>query len=321
MKYTAIVILNYNNYNDTINCVNSVLKYNTASVKFFVVDNGSPDKSCVPSLDKYFRSTFSKDYLRVKDGEKKDLCDFPNLTFITSDINDGYARGNNKALKYIQNDEDAEYILILNNDILFVQDIIPSLIKNVMTLPNAAIVSPLLLKRDGKSIDYNCARKEASVANIILQNIFIALHLNFYDKKRYIIKYDKSKINQSSVKIELPSGSCMLLRKDIFIKIGFFDSKTFLFYEEDILYKKTSAMHKVNYLIPSLRCIHLGGQSTSKRRNDYKFIFRSYKSQTYYIHQYSGANFLQIFLYHASLKLVHASELCSSFVKKILKLK
>lgn len=49
----GIVILNYNNYNDTINCINSIEKYNTASIKYIIVDNGSTNPNSVKELD-YF---------------------------------------------------------------------------------------------------------------------------------------------------------------------------------------------------------------------------------------------------------------------------
>lgn len=315
MKYTAIVILNYNNYIDTINCINSVLKYNTAPVKFFVVDNGSPNKKCVPALKKYFLETFKQEYLEIKDGSQIHIKNFPQMTFIKSGINDGYACGNNKALKYLKDDISVENILILNNDILFVQDIIPNLIRNLETLPKAAIVSPLLLKKDGNSIDYNCARKNTTLRSIILSNLELAFHLHLIKSRQYILRNDSFLINNKAVEIELPSGSCMLIKREFFFQIGCFDSNTFLYYEENILYKKTSARGMSNYLIPHLRCIHLGAQSTSLRRNDYKYFVNSYKSQIYYVNMYSHAGIVSKFIYQISLKLVYLSKRFSTLVK------
>lgn len=320
MKYTAIVILNYNNYQDTINCINSVLKYNTAEVKFFVVDNGSPDMECVPTLDIYFKETFKNDYLFLKDGEALLQSVFPRLTFIVSDVNDGYACGNNKALKYIQNDTAAEYILILNNDILFIQDIIPRLMHNLVSIPNAAIVSPLLLKKDGESFDYNCARKNVSIQDLIIQNLRIAFRLPWKSNdKFYILKTDESKVNTDAFEIDLPSGSCMLVNKKIFTEIGFFDPNTFLYYEENILYKKVHRIGLNNYLIPKLKCIHLGAQTIKKQKKNYKQFAMSSKSMKYYVWHYSDANSFMKIIFQISYILSHVTRFISSNVKRIIK--
>lgn len=50
---TALIILNYNNYEDTINCIESVETHNTASIKYIVVDNGSTCPDAVDKLNDY----------------------------------------------------------------------------------------------------------------------------------------------------------------------------------------------------------------------------------------------------------------------------
>ena len=318
MGYTAIIILNYNNYSDTINCIDSVLEYNTAKIKFLVVDNGSPDRRCVPILDRNFSNKFSNTYLRINDGDKV-TEKFPLMTFIVSKTNDGYARGNNKALKYIHIDNEIKYVLILNNDILFIQDIIPELILHLHTLRDAAIVSPLLLKRDGKTIDYNCARKNVSMTDIIVQNLRTTVRMRWKsNKKFFILKMDPTKLDTVCVEIELPSGSCMLIEKDLFFRINCFDPNTFLYYEENILYKKVSIVNKQNYLIPDLKCIHLGAQSTSKRPKSFHAFMEANRSQIYYVKKYSGANIFYKFIYVISLGLSCLSRFIFAILKRYL---
>ena len=41
MKLTALIILNFNNYENTINCIESVEKYNSATIKLIAIDNAS----------------------------------------------------------------------------------------------------------------------------------------------------------------------------------------------------------------------------------------------------------------------------------------
>ena len=82
----------------------------------------------------------------MNEGEEHPLV-LPYISLLLSSENDGYARGNNKGLKLAETDPEVTDVLILNNDILFVQDIIPSLLDYYYKLPDAGIVSPLLCKK------------------------------------------------------------------------------------------------------------------------------------------------------------------------------
>lgn len=55
MGKTAIIILNYNNYEDTINCIESIEKYNTADIKYVIVDNNSNREGCKKELIHYLK--------------------------------------------------------------------------------------------------------------------------------------------------------------------------------------------------------------------------------------------------------------------------
>lgn len=71
----------------------------------------------------------------------------PYVTYIESSTNDGYASGNNKGLNLTKCDDEIEYVMILNNDVLFIQDIIPQLENKYNQLKDAAILSPILYKK------------------------------------------------------------------------------------------------------------------------------------------------------------------------------
>mgnify|MGYP003456674591 CR=1 FL=1 len=266
MDKTAIIILNFNNYEDTINCIESVEKYNSAPIKLIIVDNASTRSDALPSLENYLSHKFDNDFRKfsdlISDGTAEELV-LPYCSLIASDINDGYAKGNNKGLRLSLLDNTIKNILILNNDILFVEDIIPSLIGLLDSIPNVGIVSPVLYKKGLKSIDFNCARKDMPIVDAILNRLFTRFlrYINYNDKL-YILK--NKNMASEIVEIELPSGSCMLLRKDLFKEISLFDPNTFLYYEENILYRKMQQKHLHNYLCTSLKCIHLGASSTSK---------------------------------------------------------
>lgn len=145
---TAVIILNYNNYEDTINCIKSVELYNnTALIKYIIVDNGSNRKGTVTAIDEFLKQNFADDYKYIPEGSA-DTTELLYTNFIVSPTNDGYARGNNKALNMAYKDPEIENILIINNDVLFVEDIIPRLISKLKTLPKCGIISPILYKEE-----------------------------------------------------------------------------------------------------------------------------------------------------------------------------
>ena len=61
MEHVGIVILNYNNSSDTINCIESVLKYTTVPIKIVVVDNGSNDVNSIIEISNYLTENVKKE--------------------------------------------------------------------------------------------------------------------------------------------------------------------------------------------------------------------------------------------------------------------
>ena len=95
---TGILILNYNNAADTIHCIDSIGQFNTAPVKYIVVDNGSTVDGTVETLDRYFREKFEDEYVQVAAGALAD-GPLPKVTFLKNPVNGGYAVGNNIGLE------------------------------------------------------------------------------------------------------------------------------------------------------------------------------------------------------------------------------
>ena len=98
VKSFAIIILNYNTFDDTVCCIESIRKYTTNDVyKIYIVDNNSLDKSGDKLAQKY---------------EKDD-----EISVIISDVNLGFSGGNNIGIKSALNDG-FEYVYLLNSDII-----------------------------------------------------------------------------------------------------------------------------------------------------------------------------------------------------------
>ncbi|MDE6654652.1 MAG: glycosyltransferase, partial [Muribaculaceae bacterium] len=144
MKKTCVVILTYNNSSDTLNCIRSVLEFNSAPVKFIVIDNGSDNDERKSELKEEMAGLFGDGLTIMTDADCEASGRLSVATLLLSSTNNGYASGNNKGLHLTFRDDEIDNVLILNNDILFVEDIIPRLLKHLADTPDAAIVSPLL---------------------------------------------------------------------------------------------------------------------------------------------------------------------------------
>lgn len=298
----ALVILQYNNWLDTKNCILSIERYNTAPVKYIVVDNASTRKECVEEAHEFLSTTFSDSYLCLyaKTPTPEQL---PRATFLKSSSNDGYAQGNNKGIQLCLNDETVDSVLVINNDVLFTEDILPTLHSYLDKLDDVGIITPLVYNKDMSDYDYNCARIHPSKMELVLSFLLLFRNvggiLNKLKHRRSVLHAHPEYVQLPFFPIELPSGSFMLFKKEILQRIKGFDPNTFLYFEEDILYKKLSEINLRTYLIPSCHCIHLGCSTTKSIHST--FLSRCMvNSIWHYLNQYEKLSFVEKVIVNSS---------------------
>lgn len=194
----GIVILNYKNYSDTFSCIESVLKINYDSYFIVVVDNKSEDGSA--------------------ERLQQDFHNKATVHFLLLDKNDGYATGNNRGIE-LALANGAEYICILNNDTVVNADFLNYMIDFMMKNKEYGIVSPLIC-------DYNNSS--------LVQSAGAYINLKTGKQKLLLYKENISSVKQGSVlyQPDYLGGACLLVRKNIFEKIGYIPEYYFLFYEE-----------------------------------------------------------------------------------------
>ncbi len=291
----ALIILQYNNWSDTKECILSIEKYNTAPVKYIVVDNASTQKACIEETRGFLSATFPNACQCLRDNDSAPEC-LPQVVFLESCSNDGYAQGNNKGIRLCLEDDEIDAVLILNNDVLFTEDILPFLHTSLYKIKDVGIITPLVYNKDMSDFDYACARNHPSKKELVLSFMLlfrdIGGSLSKMKQKRNLLYVHPEYTQFPSVPIELPCGSFMLFKKEVIQRIGGFDPNTFLYFEEDILYKRLSGIHLQNYLIPSCSCIHLGCSTTKSIRST--FLSRCMvNSISYYLNHYERLTFLE----------------------------
>lgn len=295
---TGIVILNYNNAKDTIACLRSLYATTAADkIRTIVVDNGSR-KEVVEQI-----KSFMDEYI-------------PSATFLPLAKNLGYANGNNEGCKLLYADSEVDYIAILNNDTILLEDFVTPLRAAIENTPDAALVSPLLLRGDGKSIEHNCARRAPKLSELMAQ--WALLHRNWFG---WITKINNrcsmlpERVNGQRVEVEIISGSCFMVKKSIFEALGGFDSGTFLYYEENILWEKIRVLGLKNYLDCSVRLIHLGAATTSTQATSLFVAKCLIDSTRYYIKEFKKAGLM----YRATMEIFYALFLLKMRIKPLIR--
>ena len=183
---TAIIILNYKNYDDTINCINSIFFHTPKKIFTIIVVDNDSDNDSLAKINESF--AFQK-YIKV---EKYDI-EYRNsknvdILLVQNDLNYGYAYGNNVGLKIAYGLE-FKYLMVLNNDTLFVENCIPKLQCILEKDDTVLCVGPLLLKGDNVSIDYNCARRRPTYFDLFLDSHFgNYFRTNTWRKEYYFLK-------------------------------------------------------------------------------------------------------------------------------------
>ncbi len=284
----GIVILNYNNASITIDCVESIENTNTAECKYVVVDNASVDDSII-TLDSYFKKKQTVSYQKYNSDFVSPNC-LPIISLVSAKNNGGYAQGNNLGCRLMENDESIDYILILNNDTIFIQDILPVMKDFLDEHQEAGVISPLLKESHEGKIKYNSAREEKKIGELFATYAHLECIRRKYIKKQQILLNNPELLLLDFAEIDVPTGACLMLKKELFKEIGYFDPNTFLYFEENILSKKIKSRGLHNYVLPQQKIIHLG-QATTKKTKFNLFQERQRASSAYYYGiNYCGMN-------------------------------
>lgn len=226
----AIIVINWNNYQDTIECIESIEKINFQDYHIFLLDNNSTNQSV----------SFLKKRLHLKNNI--------NITFLESNKNLGFAGGNNFLIKKIINQKKFKYILLLNNDCLVDQNFLNPLVNHLHCHQNIAVVSPTIINLQNKQKEYGC--KVNSFSGCV--------HM--------------SKKNEN---FDSLSGACLLIKISILNKVGLFNEKLFLYFEDYDLCQRIKQHGYELAVIPQSAVKHKVSQSTHIHGIKYFFLNRN----------------------------------------------
>ena len=221
----AIIIINWNTYQLTFNCLKSLEACIYKNKTIFFVDNGSKDGS----------------------GDKIAL-EFPETNYIKNTKNEGFTGANNKALKIILK-QNFDYALLLNNDTQVNPNFLCHLEARMSSDKNLAATQPLILDLQNKNTIWNAGGS---------LNTFFCFFKTKYNKTIY---NPKLKIDTSTQWI---SGCCVLVNIEVIKKVGLLDNRFFAYFEDaDWSIRMTNLGYKLG-VAPESIIYHLKSGSTKK---------------------------------------------------------
>ncbi len=241
----SIIVLNWNGWRDTIECLESLYQIDYPDYTVILVDNGSDDESLV-RIREYAQGDLkvtSPFFEYNPENKPIEIIEYPGenenktgrtLILIRNEINYGFAEGNNIGIRYALNYLHPDLIALLNNDTVVDPHFLTELVKPFTSFEKTGIAGPKIYSYDepGK-IQYGGGK------------------INWWMGKPIHCESEKGEV-------EFVTGCCMLLnaRAD-----PFFDRVYFAYFEDADL---CMCMKRKGYTLvytPSSLVYHKGSRS------------------------------------------------------------
>ena len=211
-KLTYIVLVNYNSYKDTLECIESFKKSLTQDYCIFIVDNKSTDDS----IAKIKSNLKNESFIDINDDES--IEDFRKYKYILikSKDNKGFASGNNKALRRIIDHNLDGYVWVLNNDTIIRND---SLVNLKNDIEENMFLGAVL-------VDYENKSRVQTIGGFLLKDIIgtpikIGKGINI------------NQINEFKFKDpETLSGASIFMTTNTLRKVGLIPEEYFMYWED-----------------------------------------------------------------------------------------
>lgn len=263
----SIVILNWNGWRDTIECLESLYRISYPDYDVILVDNGSKDDS-IEEIKAYLdgKKAVASSFFKYSDdckpikileytiaeaelggGREDEIVYLPpnrRIILIRNDKNYGFAEGNNIGIRYALKALDPDYVLLLNNDTVVKDDFLNELIKAINSDESIGFAGPVIYY-----YNYNGRTDIINVAGI-----------NLIMKKGTYHRIGAKEVDQgqyTNIKtVDYLEGSCLLIRRTVLDKIGLLDLSYFAYWEEtDLCIRGLDAGYKC-VCVPTAKIWH-----------------------------------------------------------------
>ena len=211
---TAIIVLNWNGYQDTIDCLKSI--YHIPSDFFVVVaDNGSTDDS-IPQIESFLHTAGIAYSIAQRGDWLKETPISGSGVLLRNGQNLGFARGNNAALRFC-GQYLPEHLLLLNNDTVVEADFLMRLETFIQAHPMYETLTPMICYHKEKEKIWNCGGKQ------------------FWGFRKYYYanRYRSDVKETGHLDVTFLTGCALFCRSSLVKENGALLSENFFFGEED----------------------------------------------------------------------------------------
>jgi GT2 family glycosyltransferase len=286
----SIILINWNGWEDTVECLESLYQINYSNYNVILVDNDSEDDSLqrikdylkgdMPMRSEFYEyRTSNKPIKLVAKGDDPGNGD-ESLILIRNSENLGFAGGNNVAIEYAMDELKPDYVLLLNNDTVVDKNFLKELVKTGETNPKIGFVGAKTLFYDkettiqeagGGMIDYDHAEVEGIGFNEVDDG-----SLDSYIEPDYI------------------GGVCVLVKSRVIEQIGGLDENYFMYWE-DVDWCTTGQEHGYRSAYQYQSVIwHKYGSSSE---NNFKMYYLN-RNRLYFMRKHTfGMKYLKFLLY------------------------
>lgn len=237
----SIIILNWNGWKDTIECLESLYQIDYSNYNVIVVDNGSSDES-VDKIKEYCQGKikvessffeydplnkpikileYTEEELKTKNDKIKLIESLPpseKIILIKNKENHGFAEGNNIGIRFALNVLKSDYVLLLNNDTVVDRKFLNELINVAESNPQIGAVGPKTYFYDNENMIQWAAGgfmdpkyfKVESIGSFEIDN-------GQYDENR---------------ELDYIVASCVLCKREVIEKAGLLDHSYFMYFED-----------------------------------------------------------------------------------------
>lgn len=239
----AFLVVCWNNKEIIGECLNSIQKQLNLTKKIYVIDNASSDDSA---------SYISQN--------------FPDVTLIVSDKNNGFAKGNNILIKESLKDADISWVALINSDAVLDPEWGSELVKYLSTKSKVACAQGITLDY----YDHNIVDAE----HVYLGTNFQSVQYRYGEQHKQAYAYPRKVFGVNAAAAlysrpfidEQPRGVL-------------FDEKFFMYLEDVDVSFRAVVTGWNNYYVPSARAYHMGSVSAKKRSGSYN-IYMTFRNQS-----------------------------------------
>ncbi len=263
-----IIIVTWKTRDLTCRCVENVIEKTSneaISAHIYVVDNYSQDGTV---------STLRSQY--------------PDITVIENNRNAGFSVANNIAIRCSK----APFLLLLNSDAFLKNNCLTRLLSTIKSDPVTGAVGPRLVLPSG-AVQHSVTQITSPWSQL---GYLLAFHfppLSQKLKKLFHKNRDTLVLGTAPRHVPLLSAACLLVRREVFDKVGLLPEDRFLYSEEDDLFFRMKKAGYRSIYLPSAEALHICGESSSKNvetvRNDdhfsrsrLKFLFQHYPQYRFF---------------------------------------